>query len=122
MRLSGKRILILCGPDYEDMELHYPRYRLMEEGAEVVVAGIGEATYKGKKGYPIDRGRPGIRPRCARLRRRRHPRRVRAGPHASLRGTPFTRARDTRGGEDGCGDLPRPLGGDLGRDPERASA
>ena len=53
MRLSGKRIVILCGPDYEDMELHYPRYRLMEEGAEVVVAGIGEKTYKGKKGYPV---------------------------------------------------------------------
>jgi len=53
MRLSGKKILILCGPDYEDMELHYPRYRLIEEGAEVVVAGIGEETYKGKKGYPI---------------------------------------------------------------------
>jgi protease I len=53
MRLTGKKILILCGPDYEDMELHYPRYRLMEEGAEVVVAGIGEQTYKGKKGYPI---------------------------------------------------------------------
>ena len=53
MRLSGKRVLILCGPDYEDMELHYPRYRLIEEGADVVVAGTGEATYKGKKGYPI---------------------------------------------------------------------
>lgn len=53
MRLSGKRILILCGPDYEDMELHYPRYRLMEEGAVVVVAGIGAAEYKGKKGYPV---------------------------------------------------------------------
>jgi protease I len=53
MRLAGKKILILCGPDYEDMELHYPRYRLVEEGAEVVVAGIGEQTYTGKKGYPI---------------------------------------------------------------------
>ena len=53
MRLKGKKILILCGPDYEDMELHYPRYRLMEEGAEVVVAGIGDETYKGKKGYPV---------------------------------------------------------------------
>jgi protease I len=53
MRLRGKKIAILCGPDYEDMELLYPRYRLMEEGAEVVVAGIGEETYKGKKGYPI---------------------------------------------------------------------
>lgn len=53
MRLSGKRILILCGPDYEDMELHYPRYRLMEEGAEVLVAGIGDTTYEGKRGYPV---------------------------------------------------------------------
>jgi protease I len=53
MRLSGKKIVILCGPDYEDMELHYPRYRLMEEGADVVVAGIGPTDYKGKKGYPI---------------------------------------------------------------------
>src|SRR2546425_12325836 len=53
MKLSGKKIVILCGPDYEDMELHYPRYRLMEEGADVVVAGIGPAEYKGKKGYPI---------------------------------------------------------------------
>lgn len=54
MRLRGKRILILCGPDYEDMELHYPRYRLLEEGAQVVVAGLGQPTYKGKKGYPVD--------------------------------------------------------------------
>jgi protease I len=53
MRLRGKKIVILCGPDYEDMELHYPRYRLMEEGAEVIVAGIGPTDYKGKKGYPI---------------------------------------------------------------------
>ena len=53
MRLKGKKIAILCGPDYEDMELHYPRFRLMEEGSEVVVAGIGPADYKGKKGYPI---------------------------------------------------------------------
>jgi protease I len=35
------------------MELHYPRYRLMEEGADVVVAGIGDQTYTGKKGYPV---------------------------------------------------------------------
>ena len=53
MRLKGKRVLILCGPDYEDMELHYPRYRLMEEGARVVVAGLGDEVYKGKKGYPV---------------------------------------------------------------------
>lgn len=54
MRLQGKRVLIFAGPDYEDMELQYPRYRLAEEGADVVIAGIGERTYRGKKGYPVD--------------------------------------------------------------------
>lgn len=54
MRLAGKRVLILAGPDYEDMELHYPRYRLLEEGASVTVAGIGEASYTGKKGVPVE--------------------------------------------------------------------
>lgn len=53
MKLKGKRILIFAGPDYEDMELLYPRYRLLEEGADVVVAGIGEQTYRGKHGYPV---------------------------------------------------------------------
>lgn len=53
MRLKGKRIAILAGPEYEDLELHYPRLRLEEEGAEVVVAGIGAHTYTGKKGYPV---------------------------------------------------------------------
>ena len=53
MKLKGKKIAILSGPDYEDMELQYPLYRLKEEGAEVVVVGIGAETYKGKKGYPV---------------------------------------------------------------------
>ncbi len=53
MKLQGKKVAILCGPDYEDMELQYPLYRLKEEGADVVVAGIGAETYKGKKGYPV---------------------------------------------------------------------
>ncbi|MCA1834235.1 MAG: type 1 glutamine amidotransferase domain-containing protein [Actinomycetota bacterium] len=54
MRLTGKRVLIFAGPDFEDMELLYPRFRLLEEGASVTVAGIGEPHYKGKKGYPLD--------------------------------------------------------------------
>ena len=51
--LAGKRILILAAPDFEDLELHYPRLRLMEEGATVVVAGLGERSYTGKRGYPV---------------------------------------------------------------------
>ncbi|HLW18275.1 MAG TPA: type 1 glutamine amidotransferase domain-containing protein [Actinomycetota bacterium] len=52
--LEGKEILIFAGPDYEDMELQYPRYRLAEAGARITIAGIGEQTYHGKKGMPID--------------------------------------------------------------------
>jgi protease I len=54
MVLSGKRILIFAAPYIEDMELLYPLYRLREEGADVVVAGLGEREYAGKKGHPIE--------------------------------------------------------------------
>src|SRR3972149_2729233 len=38
---------------YEDLELWYPTLRLEEEGWTSVVAGLGEKTYLGKKGYPV---------------------------------------------------------------------
>lgn len=51
--LSGQRILIFTGDDYEDLELWYPKLRLMEAGAHVVVAGETEGhQYSGKHGYP----------------------------------------------------------------------
>ncbi|MEX0741876.1 MAG: DJ-1/PfpI family protein, partial [Phycisphaeraceae bacterium] len=51
--LTGKKMLIFVGGEYEDMELQYPKYRLREAGAEVVVAGLEANTlYKGKHGYP----------------------------------------------------------------------
>lgn len=51
--LRGKRVLILAGDDYEDLELWYPKLRLMEAGAETVLAGPeGGARYRGKNGYP----------------------------------------------------------------------
>lgn len=51
--LTGKRLLIFVGDDYEDLELQYPKYRLIEAGAEVVVAGLeADVVYKGKHGYP----------------------------------------------------------------------
>lgn len=53
MLLSGKTILILAGPQYEDLELWYPKIRLEEEGARTVVAGTGEKHYQGKRGYPL---------------------------------------------------------------------
>ncbi len=53
MTLQGKRILFFAGPLYEDLELWYPKIRLEEEGARTIVAGTGEKTYQGKRGYPI---------------------------------------------------------------------
>jgi protease I len=53
MSLAGKSILIFAGPLYEDLELWYPKIRLEEEGARTVVAGTGERTYQGKRGYPL---------------------------------------------------------------------
>lgn len=51
--LKGKSVLIFVGDDYEDMELQYPKYRLLEAGAKVLVAGLESGvTYHGKHGYP----------------------------------------------------------------------
>jgi protease I len=54
MELRGKRIAILAENTYEDQELWYPYYRLLEEGADVFIVGTGSATvYTSKHGYPV---------------------------------------------------------------------
>jgi protease I len=53
MPLTGKHILFFAAPLYEDLELWYPKIRLEEEGASCTVAGLGEKTYQGKRGYPV---------------------------------------------------------------------
>jgi protease I len=51
--LAGKRILILTGEIYEDLELWYPKLRLEEAGASTTVAGPqADVLYNGKHGYP----------------------------------------------------------------------
>ena len=51
--LSGKSFLVFVGEDYEDLELWYPKLRLEEAGAKVVLAGIeAKRHYPGKHGYP----------------------------------------------------------------------
>jgi protease I len=51
--LAGKRILMFVDEVYEDLELWYPKLRLIEAGAQVVVAGPeANAQYAGKHGYP----------------------------------------------------------------------
>ena len=78
--LEGQRYLIFVEHEYEDLELWYPKLRLEEAGAHVVVAGpkLGE-TYRGKHGYPCvaDGDIPEMEDR--RLSRRRLSRRLGAG-------------------------------------------
>jgi protease I len=51
MKLEGKRVAMLVGPGYEDLEFWVPLMRMQEEGAEVTVVGLkaGE-TYASKSG------------------------------------------------------------------------
>lgn len=51
--ITNTKILALVGDIYEDLELWYPKLRMIEAGAEVVVAGPEAGrTYLGKNGYP----------------------------------------------------------------------
>jgi protease I len=51
--LAGKRCLMFVDDIYEDLELWYPRLRLIEAGAEVTVAGPKAGQkYAGKHSYP----------------------------------------------------------------------
>jgi protease I len=52
--LAGKKILAFIGDIYEDLELCYPRLRLIEAGARFVMAGQESAgtKYLGKHSYP----------------------------------------------------------------------
>lgn len=53
MATSDLKILILAGDDYEDLELWYPRLRLIEAGVSVTVAGLAAGQVcRGKHGYP----------------------------------------------------------------------
>src|SRR5687767_12288379 len=52
MTMSLGTILCFVGPEYEDLEVWYPKLRLEEAGYEVPLVGMGDASYKGKHGYP----------------------------------------------------------------------
>jgi protease I len=54
MTLGGKRIVEFAEDGYEDVELWVPYYRLIEEGAEVVLAGHEKRTYNSKHDYPCE--------------------------------------------------------------------
>ena len=51
--LAGQRVLIFVEEAYEDLELWYPKLRLIEAGVHVTVAGPKAGQkYVGKNGYP----------------------------------------------------------------------
>ncbi len=51
--VAGKKFLILAEDYYEDLELWYPKYRLIEAGGEVAIAAPQMKQYRGKNGYPL---------------------------------------------------------------------
>jgi len=53
MNLSKTHVAILAEDDYQELELHYPRLRLIEAGAKVSVLGAGKDTYASSKGYVV---------------------------------------------------------------------
>jgi protease I len=57
MATSQRAVLILAADQFEDMELLYPLYRLLEEDIAVTVAGLDDQPVHGKKGHgpvPVD--------------------------------------------------------------------
>ncbi len=54
MDLKHVQVAILLGPQFEDREVTYPYYRLLETNASVKLLGIGEQTYTGKYGIPLN--------------------------------------------------------------------
>jgi protease I len=53
MAISDKHIAVLAEDDYQELELHYPRLRLIEAGARVSVLGAGKDVYHSGKGYAV---------------------------------------------------------------------
>ncbi len=54
LQLTGKTVAILAEDGYQELELHYPRLRLIEAGATVRVVGTGKDRYTSEKGYGVD--------------------------------------------------------------------
>src|SRR6266567_1223631 len=57
MATSQRAVLLLAADQFEDMELLYPLYRLIEEDVAVTVAGLDGQPVTGKKGHgpvPVD--------------------------------------------------------------------
>lgn len=58
MSLEGKKVLLVTADKVDEREFIYPYFRLIEEGAQVTVAGMDDADTvtgnKGMQGLPVD--------------------------------------------------------------------
>ena len=54
MSTKRKKVAILVENDYQELELHYPRLRLIEAGFGVSVLGAGDSVYHSGKGYAVE--------------------------------------------------------------------
>ncbi len=54
MSLRGLRIAFPVADEFEDLEYHVPRMRLIEEGAEVVTVALKAGKYTGKGGLSAE--------------------------------------------------------------------
>ena len=53
MELAGRNVAIMIDQEYQELEVWYPCYRLIEEGAKVTFVAPAEGvTYPSKLGYP----------------------------------------------------------------------
>ena len=52
MPSAKKRIAILVGPEYEDLEVWYPKLRLEAAGFDAPLVGGEGLVFRGKHGYP----------------------------------------------------------------------
>lgn len=48
----AKIVPILVGPEYEDLEVWYPKLRLEAAGIQAPLVGVRSEIYRGKHGYP----------------------------------------------------------------------
>ncbi len=51
------KVLMLTADGFEDSEMYYPYYRILEEGGEVDVASVKAGAVTGKHGYVFDAGK-----------------------------------------------------------------
>ena len=50
---NNKRVLILTADEFEDMEVYFPYFRLLEAGVEVDIAAPSKGTIHGEHGYGL---------------------------------------------------------------------